>query len=52
MTNAEAFPARVLRDMFDAVLVLDHQGQLVYFNEPAALMLELDEDEQKAREAS
>jgi len=49
MTNAEAFPARVLRDMYDAVLVLDHQGQLVYFNEPAALMLELDEDEHKAK---
>ena len=38
-----AFSERVLRDMYDAVLVLDGKGNIVYVNGPAARMLELDE---------
>ena len=38
-----AFAERVLRDMYDAVLVLDGKGHLAYVNEPAARMLEVDE---------
>lgn len=37
-----AFSERVLRDMYDAVLVLDTKG-IVYVNGPAARMLEVDE---------
>ena len=37
-----AFSERVLRDMYDAVLVLDNKG-IVYVNGPAARMLEVDE---------
>ena len=36
------FSERVLRDMYDAVLVLDSKGNIVYVNEPAARMLEVD----------
>ena len=38
-----AFAERVLRDMYDAVLVLDANGNISYVNGPAARMLELDE---------
>ena len=38
-----AFSERVLRDMYDAVLVLDSDGNIVYTNGPAARMLEVDE---------
>ena len=38
-----AFSERVLRDMYDAVLVLDSKGNIVYVNGPAARMLEVDE---------
>ena len=38
-----AFSERVLRDMYDAVLVLDHKGNIAYVNGPAARMLEVDE---------
>ena len=34
-----AFSERVLRDMYDAVLVLDGRGNIVYVNGPAARML-------------
>ena len=45
-----AFPERVLRDMHDAVLVLDNKGNIVYANEPAAHMLEVPEGYREARE--
>ena len=38
-----AFSERVLRDMYDAVLVLDGEGNIVYVNGPASRMLEVDE---------
>ena len=37
------FSERVLRDMSSAVLVLDSRGGIVYVNDPAAGMLEVDE---------
>lgn len=42
------FSERVLRDMYDAVLVLDREGSIVYVNSPAARMLEVDEGYRKA----
>lgn len=42
------FSERVLRDMYDAVLVLDKEGSIVYVNSPAARMLEVDEGYRKA----
>ena len=42
-----AFSERVLRDMYDAVLVLDSMG-IVYANGPAARMLEVDEGYREA----
>ena len=41
-----AFSERVLRDMYDAVVVLDIEG-IVYANGPAARMLEIQEGYQK-----
>ena len=38
-----AFSERVLRDMYDAVLVLDSEGNILYVNGPASRMLEVDE---------
>ena len=43
-----AFSERVLRDMYDAVLVLDSEGNIVYVNGPASRMLEVDENYQKS----
>ena len=43
-----AFSERVLRDMYDAVLVLDGRGNIVYVNGPAARMLEVDEGYREA----
>lgn len=43
-----AFSERVLRDMYDAVLVLDKKGNIVYVNGPAARMLEVDEGYREA----
>ena len=43
-----AFAERVLRDMYDAVLVLDGKGNIVYVNDPAARMLEVDEGYREA----
>ena len=43
-----AFSERVLRDMYDAVLVLDGKGNIVYVNGPAARMLEVDEGYREA----
>ena len=43
MEQVHAFSERVLRDMYDAVLVLDSKGNIVYANGPAARMLEVDE---------
>jgi membrane protease YdiL (CAAX protease family) len=37
-----SFAERVLRDMYDAVLVLDGKGRIAYVNGPAARMLEVD----------
>ncbi len=42
------FSERVLRDMYDAVLVLDKKGNIVYVNGPAARMLEVDEGYREA----
>ena len=42
----ESYPQRVLRDMTSAVLVLNRQGYIKYFNKPAAQMFELDESVQ------
>jgi membrane protease YdiL (CAAX protease family) len=44
-----AFSERVLRDMYDAVLVLDSMGNVVYVNKPAARMLEIEEGYREAR---
>ncbi|MBR3524395.1 MAG: PAS domain-containing protein, partial [Lachnospiraceae bacterium] len=41
------FSERVLRDMYDAVLVLDGDG-IVYVNGPAARMLEVNEGYREA----
>lgn len=38
-----AFSERVLRDMHDAVLVLDKKGNIIYVNDPASQMLEVAE---------
>ena len=43
-----AFSERVLRDMYDAVLVLDNKSNIVYVNGPAARMLEVDEGYREA----
>ena len=40
----ETFSQRVLRDMNDAVLVLDRQGLILYINEPASRMLEISQE--------
>ena len=48
---AETFPARVMRDMYDAVLVLDRQGYVVFCNGPATRMLELSREGQLPRGA-
>ena len=42
---------RVLRDMNEAVLVLDHGGYIVYLNKPASEVLEMDpvDREEKVR---
>ncbi len=40
--QAEQFSQRVLKDMNDAVLVVDLKGNLVYANEPASGILEID----------
>lgn len=40
-SRTEAFGSRVLRDMYDAVLVLNLQGNIVYANGPAFRMLEI-----------
>ena len=37
----ESYPQRVLRDMNEAVLVLDRQGRILYANRPATRMLEM-----------
>ena len=42
------FSERVLRDMSEAVLVLDNKGNIVYVNGPAARMLEVDEGYREA----
>ena len=44
-----AFSERVLRDMYDAVLVLDSNGNIIYVNGPASRMLEIDEGFLEAR---
>ena len=41
--DRHAFSERVLRDMSSAVLVLDRRGNIVYVNQPAARLLEVDE---------
>ena len=46
-----AFSERVLRDMYDAVLVIDRKG-IVYANGPAARMLEVKEGFREAGERS
>ena len=38
-----SFLEQVLRDMFDAVLVLDGNGHIAYVNDPAARLLEMDQ---------
>lgn len=43
-----SFSEQVLRDMHDAVLVLDGKGNIVYVNGPAASMLEVDEGYREA----
>ena len=43
MENEHPFSERVLRDMNSAVLVLDSKGRIIYVNDPASRMLEVDE---------
>ncbi len=40
----ESYPQRVLRDMNEAVLVLDRQGRILYANQPAMRKLEMGAD--------
>lgn len=42
--DQESYPQRVLRDMNEAVLVLDRQGRILYANAPATRMLEMGAD--------
>ena len=44
LKQSESFSERVLRDMSSAVLVLDVQGNIVYVNRPASIMLEVEQD--------
>ena len=43
MEEKHPFSERVLRDMNDAVLVLDRKGGVVYVNAPASRFLEVPE---------
>ncbi len=43
------FSERVLRDMSSAVLVVDHKGNPIYVNQPASLMLEVEEGPREGR---
>ncbi|MBR0366988.1 MAG: PAS domain-containing protein [Clostridia bacterium] len=42
--DQESYPQRVLRDMNEAVLVLDRQGRILYANAPATRKLEMGAD--------